>query len=229
MTFILCSYKSVCHRYAQDARKRNQYLVATTTIISQQDAEETLSTLFASSARVSLLRVFLLDPQRAYYQRQLEQATGLAIRAVQRELERLVGVGLLFRHSEGNRAYHQVDMDFPLFPELRNIILKTSTTRDVLRSKLAMDPAVRLAFLHADESQVLVVSQAGHTPAVDVPGTLSLEVVSSETFLKWAEARDATLAPYLEAGSDLLGRREDVIWRRIEGHGYRVNKGEGIP
>lgn len=216
------------HEYPKHSLKR-LYLVAPTTIVSQHESRETLATLFASGARVSLLRVFMLDPVRAYYQRQLEQATGLAIRAIQRELERLVSIGLLFRHVEGNRTYHQVDMDFPLFPELRNIILKTSDARDVLRSRLAMDPAVRLAFLHEEGQQVLVVTRKSQTPTVTLPEGVALELVSSETFLKWVQGRDTALEAYLVGGIDLLGRRDDIIWRRIEGHGYQVEKGEGIP
>lgn len=200
-----------------------------TVISSQIDAEKTLSTLFASSARVAILRVFMLDPMRAYYQRQLEQATGLAIRAIQRELERLVGIGLLFRHVEGNRAYHQVDVDFPLFPDLRNIILKMSTDRDALRSQLAMNPAVRLAFLNTAQSSLLVVSKPGQTAAVEAPGAYTVEVASSETFLAWLGAKDEALQPYLGDGIDMLGRRDDVIWRHIEANGYSVTKGEGIP
>jgi len=203
--------------------------VSLTTILSHNDSKETLSALFASSARVSLLQVFMLDPVRAYYQRQLEQATGLAIRAIQRELERMVSIGLLFRHVEGNRTYHQVDMEFPLFPELRNIILKTSEDRDVMRSRLAMEPAVRLAFMHADEAHVLVVARKGQNPSLSLPEPISLELVSSETFLTWVQERNPVLEPYLTTGIDLLGRREDIIWRRIEGHGYHVEKGEGIP
>lgn len=200
-----------------------------TTIVSHRESSETLSALFASGARVSLLRVFMLDPVRAYYQRQLEQATGLAIRAIQRELERLVSIGLLFRHVEGNRAYHQVDLDFPLFPELRNIILKTSEARDVLRSRLAMDTSVRLAFMDSSATKLLVVTRKGQQFSVTLPETIALELVSSETFLKWVQQRDAALEPYLTSGIDLLGRREDIIWRRIEGQGYQVEKGEGIP
>ena len=52
-------------------------------------SSKTLAVIFASSARVAVLRVFMLDPLRTYYQRQLESATGMAIRGVQRELERL--------------------------------------------------------------------------------------------------------------------------------------------
>lgn len=200
-----------------------------TVLISQIDMEKTLSTLFASNARVAILRIFMLDPLRAYYQRQLEQATGLAIRAVQRELERLVSIGLLFRHVEGNRTYHQVDMDFPLFPDLRNIILKTSSELDVLRSRLAMNPAVRLAFLNDPEKRLLVVSKPGQSASVEAATPYTVEVVGSETFVEWLGAGKEALGPYLDNGIDMLGRREDVIWRRIEASGYSVTKGEGIP
>lgn len=200
-----------------------------TVLLSQIDTNKTLSTLFASNARVAILRIFMLDPMRAYYQRQLEQATGLAIRAIQRELERLVSIGLLFRHVEGNRTYHQVDMDFPLFPELRNIIVKMSGELDCLRSRLAMNPAVRLAFLNEAKQQLLLVSKTGQTATVEVASPYTVEVVSSETFLAWLGSRDSALHPFLVEGIDLLGRREDVIWRRIESIGYSVTKGEGIP
>ena len=59
-----------------------------TKLSSPYRSENLLTVLFTSMARVSVLRIFLIDPQRAYYQRQLEAATGLAIRAVQRELEK---------------------------------------------------------------------------------------------------------------------------------------------
>lgn len=206
----------------------NADLARMTVFSSQLDTEKILSTLFASNARVVILRIFLIDPLRAYYQRQLEQATGLAIRAVQRELERLVSIGLLFRHVEGNRTYHQVDMDFPLYPELREIILKAGSDFDRLRSRLAVNPAIRLAFLNAGASRVLVVLKAGQSGQVEAP-PYTVEVVASATFVAWLGEKNAALQPFLVDGVDLLGRRDDVIWRRIEASGYSVTKGDGIP
>ena len=101
-----------------------------TTKSSHHISSETLSVIFASSARVAILRVFMLDPIRTYYQRQLEQATGMALRGVQRELERLSSIDLLYRHMEGNRAYYRADMEFPLFHELRNMVLKAGDDLD---------------------------------------------------------------------------------------------------
>jgi DNA-binding transcriptional ArsR family regulator len=200
-----------------------------TTQSSHKVSEDALLALFASSARVSILKPLLLDPRRAYYQRQLEAATGLPIRAVQRELDRLTSAGLLYRREEGNRAYYQTDMDFPLFPELRAMVLKSCNHADRLRGVLGMDDCIRLLFLHEATERVLVVVQAGRRAALDCPGPYSVEVMASDEFIRALSEDRPLLDSYLREGVDLLGRREDLIWRRIEAAGYDVVKGEGVP
>ena len=171
----------------------------------------------------------MLDPLRAYYQRQIEAATNLPIRAVQRELDRLSSISLLYRRAEGNRAYYQVDMQFPLFPELRSMILKTVEPAERLRGMLALDESARLAFLCESEGRVLVVTTAGKRPSLATPGALSIEVMSTDEFVRALSEHPASIEPFLVRGVDLLGRREDVIWRRIEVAGYEVAKGKGVP
>ena len=200
-----------------------------TTKDSQTILGTALDSVFASTARPVVLQIFMLDPLRAYYQRQLEAATGLPIRAVQREVERLRKAGLLYRRVEGNRTYYQVNTDFPLFPELRSMILKVADDVGALRGRLAMHAGVRLAFLSETKESALVVMQPGAETTLTVSGPIAVEVMSSADFTEaLAEKRDP-LDPYLLRGVDLLGRREEVIWRRIEAAGYDVQKGEGVP
>lgn len=201
----------------------------TTTESSHKTSEDALLALFASSARLSVLRPLLLDPKRAYYQRQLEAATGLPIRAVQRELDRLTSAGLLYRREEWNRAYYQTDMDFPLFPELRAMVLKSCGPADRLRGTLGMDECVRLLFLHGATARVLAVVQAGRRLSMKSYGPYSVEVMGSDEFIRALAEDRPLLDPFLREGVDLLGRREDLIWRRIEAAGYEVAKGEGVP
>lgn len=200
-----------------------------TTKSSIRDTENVLSVLFGSKARGQVLRVFLIDPGRAYYQRQLETAAGLPIRAVQREVERLSGAGLLYSRAEGNRMYYQADPDFPLFPELRAMVVKTLPPEDALRASLATEPSVRLAFLSQDGQDLLVVLRAGETQAPTLPGTVRSSVLSSEAFLAGLEAEERPLDVYLRGGADLLGRRDDPVWRRIDAAGYDIPKGKGVP
>lgn len=196
---------------------------------SQYSDQEVLASLFGSRARVEVLRVFCIDPRRAYYQRQLEAATGLPIRAVQRELERLVSIDLLYRRMEGNRAYYQIDPDFSLFSELRELFLKAGHDVDRLRAQLAQEDSVRLAFLREEDRRVLVVTVNGQGTVVPESRSFEFEVMASEAFLRALAESPETLEPFLGEGVDLLGRRDDTVWRRIGIAGFTVEKGKGIP
>lgn len=196
---------------------------------SSQSTSPSLLAVFASNARIAVLRVFVLDPSRAYYQRQIEGATGLPIRAVQRELDRFAQVGLLYRREEGNRTYYQVDTQFELFPELRAIFLKMAEPVDRVRGLLSVDPAVRMVFLNETGDRVLAVTSGGKLPDLPGPRAFAMEAMSEDEFARLLAERPERLEPYLARGVDLLGRREEVIWRRIEASGYDVKKGKGVP
>jgi hypothetical protein len=83
---------------------------------------ESLVFLFSSAARVQVLHLFLLNPECSFYQRQIERETGQPIRAVQREVTRLVEADLLFRSTEGSRVFYRVNPEFPLLAELTALI-----------------------------------------------------------------------------------------------------------
>lgn len=85
-----------------------------------------LEALFSSAARVQILNLFLQHRDERFYQREIERETELAIRAVQREVERLEEVGLLLREPEGNRVYYHLNPDFPLLAELAALFQKAS-------------------------------------------------------------------------------------------------------
>jgi hypothetical protein len=204
-------------------------LGSTTTSYSQEITEASLNSIFASTARVAILRAFTLDPQRAYYQRQIEASTGLAIRAIQRELDRLTSIDLLFRRAEGNRVYYQVDTHFPLYPELRSMILKACSQSERLRGAVAADEKVRLAFLAANETDALVVMDSPREAVFPAPEAFRVTTESTEDFRQQLAHKPGGLQQFLADGIDLLGRRGDILWRRIEQAGFEVAKGSGVP
>lgn len=187
-----------------------------------------LAALFASKARAAVVRMLLIDPYRAYYQRQVEAATGLSIRAVQRELDRLVSMALLHRRQEGNRIYYHLDQEFVVFAELRNMVLKTAEPADRLRGWVAMDGAVRQAFLSSEGRGVLLVCEDGQRPAGWKEDCFTFEVLACADFVRLLSESPERLEPYLLGGEDLLGRRDDILWRRIEDVGYNVAKRKGV-
>lgn len=189
-----------------------------------------LSVLFTSAARVAVLRIFLVDPIRSYYQRQLESATGLPIRAVQRELDRLTKSGLLYRRLEGRRAYYSIDRAVAGYDALRELFLIDADPVNRLRATLAVDPLVELAFLSKGNRILVITSNESWMIDDDsLSDTFAIKSVSRESFEQQLASGEEELDAFLKSGEDILGRRDDIIWRRIEDAGYQVDKGKGIP
>jgi hypothetical protein len=112
-----------------------------------------LESLFSSSARVEVLALFLKNPGRPFYQREIERETGQPIRAVQREVERFEGTGLLLRSAEGNRVFFRLNLDFPLVAELKSLFQKalggeeTPTAAETQGTPTTVSSAQRQPFL----------------------------------------------------------------------------------
>jgi predicted nucleotidyltransferase len=107
-----------------------------------------LDRLIASSSRVKVLRLLLLNEGRRYYQREIAELAGLPVRAVQRESARLTEIGLLHRIKDGNRVYFQANPACPIFPELKRILLKTLALESLLSEALARDGQIEVAFIY---------------------------------------------------------------------------------
>jgi hypothetical protein len=76
------------------------------------------------------LRLFLLNSDRQYYQREIERETGQPIRAVQREVSRLAEIDLLVRSEEGNRVFYRLNAQFSLLAELTALFQAASGNQD---------------------------------------------------------------------------------------------------
>lgn len=108
-----------------------------------------LTELFSSQARVDILKLFLLNPADNFYQREIAVNCHLPIRAVQREVQRLEKIGLVFKSKRGNRNYYQVDRSVSIFEELKSIFLKTAGLGDVLKDSLKEQiEEIAIAFIY---------------------------------------------------------------------------------
>lgn len=136
-----------------------------------------LQALFTSTARVEVLRLFLLKPGSQFYQREIERETGQPIRAIQREVERLEGIGLLVRSVEGNRVFYRLNPEFPLLAELSALFHKAAGAENV-EAKEPVEPPRRAHFEPAAISQPFEWMQ---TPAAaSLPSTLRHAQVEGE-------------------------------------------------
>ena len=91
-----------------------------------------LKHLFTSKARVKLLTIFLLRPDEEYFVRELTRELDEQINSVRRELDNLKKLGLLKSRAKNRHKYYAVNKQFPLFNELRTIIIKANPANEAL-------------------------------------------------------------------------------------------------
>jgi predicted nucleotidyltransferase len=94
------------------------------------------SSLFGKTRR-AVLSLLYSHTDESFYLREIARVAGLGLGAVQRELKRLSGTGIIRRTVRGNQVYYQADPDCPIFEELKNLVIKTAGVGDVLRAALA--------------------------------------------------------------------------------------------
>jgi len=97
-----------------------------------------LDQLFGSKTRVLLLRLFLNNPDKYYFIRELARNLNLHLNSVRRELENLEKIGILnsFDHLEtqapiteeeikDNKKYYRLNSQFVFIEELRSLFIKS--------------------------------------------------------------------------------------------------------
>ena len=85
-----------------------------------------LRDLMVSRVRVKMLELFFNNPTEMYYVRQITREIKEEINAVRRELDRLLGAGLLKSEQRGNRLYYLLNPRYLYYQELQQIVVKSS-------------------------------------------------------------------------------------------------------
>jgi predicted transcriptional regulator len=109
-------------------------------------SDEKMQALFGSKTRVKLLKIFLANPDDAYYVRELTRLVDMQINAIRRELKNLIDLGIINVNEQKNlekdiekiksgkvihsgitgveKKYYQVNKEFVLFNELKSLFAK---------------------------------------------------------------------------------------------------------
>lgn len=97
--------------------------------------------------RAEVLRLLFADAGRELHLRDLTRQSGLGLGTVQGELAKLSSSDLVTSRRDGNRRYYRANSSHPLFPDLQQLVLKTSGLRDVLAEALRGVKGVDVAFV----------------------------------------------------------------------------------
>ena len=112
-------------------------------------AAASLSGALFTTTQQRVLGCLFGESGRSYAVNELIQATGAGSGAVQRELARLTGSGLLTVEHVGNQKRYRANPDAPIHDELVSIVRKTFGLAEPLREALApLSDRIHAAFLY---------------------------------------------------------------------------------
>lgn len=113
--------------------------------------------LFGSKTRVKLLSLFLNNPGRPYYVREITRKIDEQINSVRRELSNLLSIGIIKSTSANNKLYYEVDEGYEYYEPLRQIFATVQVVNkkvdaeikeeDTIATKLKTAGQVELAWL----------------------------------------------------------------------------------
>src|SRR5687767_6746146 len=131
-----------------------------------------------------VLGVLFGNPNRTFYANEIIALARSGTGAVQRELARLEGAGLVTVTRVGKQKHYRANADSPVFAELRALILKTSGLADVLRAALApLEGEIRAAFVYGS------VAKSEDTASSDIDLMVVSETIDySDLFAALEEA-----------------------------------------
>ena len=105
-----------------------------------------LAELLSSRARAEIFRLLFGGRGEELHVREIERRSGLNNSTLRQELRKLVRLNLVQSRRDSNRVYYRAKVENPLYPEIRNLVLKTSGLSDVLKSALR-DKRIHVAFV----------------------------------------------------------------------------------
>jgi predicted nucleotidyltransferase len=136
----------------------------------------TLSGILSSRVRAAIFRLLFGLNEKELHMREMERQAALSLGTIRQDLQKLVKLDLVKARRDGNRLYYRANTDHPLFPEIRNLVLKTAGLVEVIKSALDRE-GIEVAFIFGS----LARSKERAASDVDlmVIGTIGLRSLSS--------------------------------------------------
>lgn len=98
-------------------------------------------------ARAEIFRLLFADHDEELHLRDLARQSGMAVGALQKEVQKLEEAELLVARRDGNRLYFRANVTNPIFPELSGIVSKSCGLSDRLAEAIKSIDGIKLAFV----------------------------------------------------------------------------------
>lgn len=156
-----------------------------------------IDALFGSKTRVKLLHLFLNNPNRAFYVREITRKIDEQINSVRRELANMLNIGIIKSDSSNNRLYYEINQTYPHYEPLKAIFTDGNLRSEVAATSESGDWAKRLKPL-GDVRLALLTGKLvrGSTSEVDVLLVGDINKVQTKRFIKELEEDESTALNY---------------------------------
>jgi len=155
-----------------------------------------IDALFGSKTRVKLLHLFLNNPNRAFYVREITRKIDEQINSVRRELANMLSIGIIQSDSSNNRLYYEVNQAYTHYEPLKaifgdgsNVAVATTSPSSDWSKRLKALGDVRLALLAGELVR-------GSKTEVDILLVGSLNKTQTKKFIKEMEDEEGKSLNY---------------------------------
>ena len=147
-----------------------------------------IDALFGSKTRVKLLHLFLNNPDRAFYVREITRKIDEQINSVRRELANMLSIGIIKSENSNNRLYYEVNQEYAHYAPLRAIFANSELASEAVQAVDGNDWAKRFKAL-GDVRVALLSGQLVHGSTSDVDVTLAgnINKTQAKKFIKELE------------------------------------------
>lgn len=95
-----------------------------------------LGRVLFTTTQQKVLGLLYGQPQKSFYMNEIIKLTGMGVATIKRELDRMVGAGILRMTKIGNQHHYQANPDCPIYDELFGICQKTFGVTEVIKTSL---------------------------------------------------------------------------------------------
>lgn len=136
-----------------------------------------LNKILVSEVRVNILKLLLLNPNRAFHIRAIVRQVNAEINAVRRELDNLFEINLVTRRQSSNKIFYQIETQHPFYSDLLSLVAKeegigAAVIKNERRIGMVDYAVLSLAFLRGRKSTALDVD-------LFIVGVINLDVIQN--------------------------------------------------
>lgn len=165
-----------------------------------------IDALFGSKTRVKLLHLFLNNPDKAFYVREITRIINEQINSVRRELANMLSIGIITSDSADNKLYYQVNKQYEYYKPLKNIF-GDAEAETVVKEEAAVAPESGINKLKLINGAKLIVVAGslvkGSKSEVDLLIAGTVNTVRAKSFISDIEKQESvdirySIIPYEE-------------------------------